>query len=316
MSQTDRGYRLDIRGLRPNSTRIDADLCNGCGLCVEDCPAQALSMVDGVAVVTGEESLGCDHCAAICPTDAVTVGDVRPELTRLETLEVPDRWLRYGDYPAEDLVQLMRSRRSCRSYTDKPVAQATLRDLVRIGMSAPSGSNWQPWTFTLLPDRATVLACGDSVLRFYRKLNKTASSRVPRLVSRLVMKGDPLGTYARQYRDKMNERIRDYEDHGTDHLFHDAPAAIVIATRPGALPGEDAMLAAQNILLAAHAMGLGTCLIGFAVQGMRRDSKIQSALGIPREETVRAVIAVGHSKRRYQRTTGRLDAPIRVARRG
>ena len=41
-----------------------------------------------------------------------------------------------------------------------------------------------------------------------------------------------------------------------------------VATAPGASsPKEDALLASQNILLAAHAMGLGTCLIGFAVGG-------------------------------------------------
>ncbi len=315
MGRVDLTQRTDHRGMRPVATRIDPELCNGCGLCVEDCPAGTLSMVDGKAVVTGEESLYCDHCAAICPTGAVTVDRVVPALTQLETLQVDDAWIPRGRYPAEELVQLMRSRRSCRDYTGEPVDPAVLRDLARIGMSAPSGSNWQPWTFTLLPDRATVEACGRGVLRFYEKLNRLAPRRIPRLVSRLAMKGDPLGLYYRIYYEKMKERIREAEATGSDPLFHGAPAAIVIASRGGALPAEDALLAAQNIQLAAHAMGYGTCLIGFAVQAMARDRRIQADLGIPEDEKVRAVIVVGRSKRRYKKVTGRLDAPIRTARR-
>jgi len=75
------------------------------------------------------------------------------------------------------------------------------------------------------------------------------------------------------------------------------------------------MMAAQNILLAAHALGLGTCLVGFASSAMQREERIARDLGIPPGETVRAVIAVGHPAVRYERTTGRLDAPIRITRR-
>ena len=57
-----------------------------------------------------------------------------------------------------------------------------------------------------------------------------------------------------------------------DRLFHGAAAAILVTgRRQASCPAEDALLATQNILLAAHAMGLGSCLIGFAVEAMRRD---------------------------------------------
>jgi nitroreductase len=73
----------------------------------------------------------------------------------------------------------------------------------------------------------------------------------------------------------------------------------------GFLPGEDALLATQNILLAAHSMGLGSCLIGYAVAAMKKDPSIQRSIGIPAEEEIHAVIALGYPDEVYQRVAGR-----------
>lgn len=67
----------------------------------------------------------------------------------------------------------------------------------------------------------------------------------------------------------------------------------------------DALLATQNILLAAHSMGLGSCLIGYAVAAMKRDPSIQRSIGIPAEEEIHAVIALGYPDEVYQRVAGR-----------
>jgi hypothetical protein len=60
-------------------------------------------------------------------------------------------------------------------------------------------------------------------------------------------------------------------------------------------------------------MGVGTCLIGFAVEAMRRDRSIQRALGIPDNETVHAVIALGQPAVTYLRPAGRKPVNIRYA---
>jgi nitroreductase len=178
---------------------------------------------------------------------------------------------------------------------------------------APSGTNSQCWSFTIVPDRKALLEYGRLVARFYERLNRLAANPAARLVSLLFMK-DRLGHYYRRYHAQVEDALRRFSETGRDKLFHGATAAILVGTRPGAsCPREDAMLAAQNIALAAHAMGVGTCLIGFAVEAMRRDRAIQRALGIPADEDIHAVIALGRPAVTYLRPTGRKPANIRYA---
>ncbi len=297
---------------RTVTTIIDRDTCIGCGQCVRVCPSDTLSMQDGKAAVTGDQSLNCGHCAAICPVEAVRVHSLENDQFAFESFRQDDTsWLPFGAYDTAGLVRLMRSRRSCRNYTARPVERPILNDLVRTGIAAPSGTNSQPWTFTILPTRKDVTALGDEVGRFFHRLNRTAEKSWLRLFLKLIGKPS-LDVYYREYYQSVEDALAAYEQEGIDRLFHGATAAVVVASRSDAsCPAEDALLATQNILLAAHAMGLGTCLIGFAVEAMKNDPSIRKGIQIPDYETVRSVIALGYPDETYQRLTGRKPATIR-----
>ncbi|MBN2568154.1 MAG: nitroreductase family protein [Deltaproteobacteria bacterium] len=290
---------------------INGGICTGCELCVKICPTRILGMSNGKARVKAECSLNCGHCAAICPEGAVTVHTLDTEALKLSTLEGGDKWLDYGKFDSKALVQLMRSRRSCRTFTGQPVDRSILEDLVRIGITAPSGSNAQRWTFTILDNRATVIELASGVVRFMRRLNSMAERSYLRLFSRIFMKGS-LVKYYREYYAIVKESLHEWEENGTDRLFFGAPAIIVVGMKQGAsCPCEDALLASQNILLAAHAMGLGTCLIGFAVEAMKHDATIKKIIGIPQDERVYAVIAIGVPGEKFSRQAGRKKPVIR-----
>jgi len=296
---------------RAVTTVIDRDKCIGCGECVRVCPSQTLEMQDGKAIVTGDRSLACGHCIAVCPVEAVRVEALDPHSFRFHTFACRTDWMPWGACDAGELVRLMASRRSCRNFTGAPVPRPVLEDLVKIGTTAPSGTNSQGWTFTTLPSRAAVMKLGNAVGAFFKRLNRMAENPLLRHGLRLIGRPELAGYY-RDYHQSVAEGLADWEERGRDRLLHGAPAVIIVGSLPGgSCPAEDALLATQNILLTAHALGLGTCLIGFAVSAMQKDGRIKDLLKIPREETVHAVIALGHPAVAYQRLTGRKKAVSR-----
>ncbi len=295
---------------RQVTVKIDPELCNGCGICVRTCPKQTLAIVSGKAVATGKESMNCGHCAAACPTGAITVQALDSNALQFTTFNTGNIWIKPGSFDVGFLVQLLRSRRSCRNFKERPVEGRMLEDLARVGITAPSGSNCQPWSFALLGKREAVISLAEKIGAFYSRLNRLASKAwVREPLAWLGQKG--LKNYYRQHLTEVEKALDQWKAAGKDPLFHGAPAVMVIAADKNAsCPAEDSLLAAGNILLAAHCMGLGTCLIGFAVEAIRRDVQIHEWLGFSRNQEVHAVIALGWPDETYKRYAERMSPRI------
>jgi nitroreductase/NAD-dependent dihydropyrimidine dehydrogenase PreA subunit len=294
---------------RQITTIIDEDKCTGCGLCVKVCPAGTISMQNEKAKITGDFSIGCGHCEAVCPVDAIEVKALDEETSTFGSFQMDRKWLAPGAFDTSSLVRLMSSRRSCRNFKDKPVDGEALEDLVKIGVSAPSGSNEQPWTFTILPHRDSVTALARKVAAFFERTNRQSEKALLRKALKLIGKPE-LDHYYKNYHDLVEESLRLYKEEGRDRLFYGAHSAMVVSTIPGeSTPKEDAVLASQNILLAAHSMGLGTCLIGLAIAAMNNDPSIRSFIGLPENERPHTVIAIGHPDEKYK-WIARRRAPV------
>lgn len=295
------------------TTIIDEDKCTGCGCCIPVCPKETITLAHGKARITGHESLNCGHCAAACPEEAITVGALDPSLVRFKTFATLDRWLPHGEFDTGALVNLMQSRRSCRNYKDMMVDPDILEDLIRIGVTAPSGSNSQRWSFTILPDRQSVLALGKRVGKFFEKINRFAEKRWLRSLLKLINRPALAEYYETRYK-TVKEGFALWEKQAKDLLFHGATAVIIVGSRNDAsCPSEDALLATQNIQLGAHAIGLGTCLIGYVIEAMKRDPDINRFVGIPEDETPYAVIALGWPRETYKKVAGRKHMCVRYA---
>ncbi|MCK5196069.1 MAG: nitroreductase family protein, partial [Desulfobulbaceae bacterium] len=266
--------------IQKEKININSHKCTGCGFCVNVCPDNVFTLSAGKVIIAGEKCIECGHCMAVCPEQAITY-DLLTHILEFKTFTEKTDWIPYGKSNISDLVQLLRSRRSCRNYIAKPVSRDLLEDLVKIGTTAPSGTNSQAWTFTILQSRKEVISFGGKVSAFYRDLNRKAENPVLRLLAKYFL-GDSLGKYYRTYYESIALGLREWDEEGKDRLFHGATSIILIgSTTEASCPAEDAMLATQNILIAAHAMGLGTCLIGFAVEAIKRDKNLTRYLSLP-----------------------------------
>ncbi len=52
---------------------VDSSLCVGCQVCVDVCQENAISMVDGKAVIDEEKCIGCGKCGQECGLDAIYI---------------------------------------------------------------------------------------------------------------------------------------------------------------------------------------------------------------------------------------------------
>ena len=296
---------------------IDTARCTGCGTCIRVCPSDIISLKNGTARAAPDTNaarcLVCGHCMAACPETAIHVPDLDPSLNDFFGFDLDPAWLAPGTgMAASDLARLICSRRSCRNYRQTPVKKEILQDLIKLAVFAPSGTNSQAWTFTCLTSRSEVLVLGNAIKDFFKRLNRKAENVLLRKALALVG-AKTLDHYYTNYYESVKTAINQMETENRDRLFHGAPAVILIGSSPGAsCPREDALLAAGNILLGAHTMGLGTCLIGYVVTPMAADRAIQKKLGIPESETIHAAVAVGYPKETYQRITGRKRPAIRM----
>ena len=249
--------------------------------------------------------MGCGHCESVCPVNAIRVEALEHPFT-LSFSAVDDRWLPHGEYDTGQLVRLMRSRRSCRNYNDRAIDRKLLEDLSRIGTTAPSGTNSQLWTFTILASRQEVVNLGEQIAGFFDRLNRMAEKSWLRLLNKYFGK-DALGNYYRNYYETVREGLQLWKQEGKDTLFHGATAVIFVGGKKRASsPLEDGLLASQNIMLAAHSLGLGTCMIGFAVEAIKRDKNIKKLLDVPDDESIFAAIALGYPAELYEKAAHRI----------
>ncbi|THB78539.1 MAG: hypothetical protein D6B25_04115 [Desulfobulbaceae bacterium] len=305
-----------MMGKQQKVPRINHQQCTRCGLCVEICPDRVLHLeADLPVMLLDEHCMGCNHCYAVCPVNAVVLSNpesmLRFRTFERKTLPTPTR----QTVTTAELALLMELRRSCRKFkAQQEVEISVLSDLISLGTTAPSGTNNQGWQFIIIPERKDVMALGEATATYYRQLNNRAASPWWRFLAKLFAK-DGLSHYYQNYYQTIEEGLRVWQQDGTDRLFHGAPSAIVVAGDiEASCPAEDALLATQNILLAAETMGVGTCLIGFVVEAARRDKRIRKLLRLAANEQIYSVIACGYPAITFQRAAGRANYNPRVLR--
>jgi nitroreductase len=166
-----------------------------------------------------------------------------------------------------DINEAISGRRSVRDFTAQAIDEQGIRNLIDAAVHAPNASNGQEWTFTVVRDQGLL-------------------DRISRAAKVHMLATLPAGPQSDRYRTSLSNP--DFQ------IFYHAPALILISgVEQAPWVVEDCALAAENLMLAAYAEGLGTCWIGFA-QGYLNTAEGKDALGLPEAWVPVAPIIVGH----------------------
>ncbi len=195
------------------------------------------------------------------------------------------------------LHKAIETRRSIRSFTKKKVPKNIIKEILRLGALAPSGSNTQPWNVHVLTGKKLVSVTKEVKKEF---LLKNKSLKLERL------------NYMEKYREPYLSRRRkvgwdlykildikkgDYKKtmhyHSLNYEFFGAPVGMIFSIEKdlGWMSWLDYGMFIQNICLAARSYNLHTC--PQAAWGLVY-KKINKLLKINKNFTVHCGLALGY----------------------
>jgi nitroreductase len=171
-----------------------------------------------------------------------------------------------------EVLDTIRARRSTRQFQERQIEAEHLETLLEAAIWAPSGGNNQSWLFTAIQ-------------------NKDALSKINDLVREGFQHWIPDDDYPGKLAAKASTQKEGY------HFFYHAPTLIIASNRPNYENAmADCALALENLFLAAHSLGLGSCYIN-QLHWLRSDPGVRETLfelGIPKEHTICSAAAVGY----------------------
>jgi nitroreductase len=127
-----------------------------------------------------------------------------------------------------ETIKNILSRRSIRSYKNEQIKDEELNLILEAGKYAPSAMNQQPWHFTVIQNKDTLAKINDVCKDAFNK------------------SGDK----------NLEDRAK------AASLFYNAPVLIIVTGDEKAIaPQTDGALALENMFIAAHSLGIGSCWI-------------------------------------------------------
>ncbi|MFW9824840.1 MAG: nitroreductase family protein [Candidatus Thorarchaeota archaeon] len=260
---------------------ISQERCSACKRCVTDCTRGLFAVDSSGKVIRLADNMNrcnfCGKCVAICKENAILwKGDWEDDV---------ESYPGVGDYEEnvsyEDLIKLLKAKRSIRQYKTKEVPPELFKKVFEAMRYASSADNRRAWKFSVVTDSSMI-----------RKLDREAMKIVYAYI------GFPSAEAAINYFDSINK----------NGIFHNAPAIIFLSiTTNSTMPEIDAGIILTYGQLAAHTLGLATCWIGLA-HGLGMNREMMKLIGL--KGRIYGVLTIGYPAVKYSRTPPR--APLGV----
>ena len=169
-----------------------------------------------------------------------------------------------------DFFDVVLSQRATRRFSDEPVDDALVERCLDAATHAPSAENLQPWEFVVVRDSELRRAIGE--------LNRDAWRGGGRAHSE----------------GRLPQKLLDEVDEGAEGGIAAAPVLVVVCgsterALPQTLPSS-VFPAVQNLLLAAHALGLGSAMTTLA---LLKADELRSLLELPLHLQPMAITPLG-----------------------
>lgn len=170
--------------------------------------------------------------------------------------------------------EVILKRRSVRMYKKKQVPEFMIKRILEAGRFAPTAGNYQAWKFVVVRDKEVIDEMTADVVKtcklFKFLLDYTGTKNILRRLFawfNIMMKPSDLNPTPFGAISLIADGLLD--------LFHQAPTVIYIFKDKRCIgsPELDCGIAGQNMVLAAHSMGLGTCWVSFAKLAFQHQKK-------------------------------------------
>jgi nitroreductase/NAD-dependent dihydropyrimidine dehydrogenase PreA subunit len=257
---------------------VDPKKCKRDGLCVAECPGLLIEIIgeEGFPTPIAEAEtlcINCGHCVSICPQGALSLKTMTPKDCLPLRKEL--------NPSSEQCEQLLRSRRSIRSYKGKPVPRDLLTRVIEMTRYAPTGGNTQPVRWLVIEDTKEVKRLTGLVADWQRTMLQEETDDFLRI---------------------RMERIVKAWDEGIDRICRNAPH-LIVAHGLSTLPASQSscIIALTYLELAALSLGLGTCWAGYFNTAANSYPPLLKALDLPLDHLPFGAMMIGYPKYNYPR---------------
>jgi nitroreductase len=170
------------------------------------------------------------------------------------------------------VIKTIMQRRSVRAYEAKAVPRDLLNAIIEAGNEAPSAMNSQPWRFVVVEEKDAKEKLLAAALPRAKKVTETLKDIDP----------------------ERYEAIRKRYAELPDPVYYSAPA-VVFVIGSGTHAAHSCPMACENMMLAATALGLGSCWVGFGAMAVE-DPTVRGLLDLKKDESVFGPILFGYPK--------------------
>lgn len=164
------------------------------------------------------------------------------------------------------VLENIKTRRSVRSYLDKPVPKDLIEKVLEAGNYAPTGNNRQAWRFVVVTEAEMRSKLYDTAYANWKKFFDNIKKNSP----------------------EHYEKVKHYGEM-KDPVYYEAPCVIFVI---GSSPLDCAMVT-ENMMLAAHSLGLGNCYLYFGAQ-VTNNPQIVEALDLKENEKIYGPVILGY----------------------